>query len=89
MYRNGDIIVKNINYNPKSNKYDYSYYDPTNPRTYLIIEKNPETGTYSYKKNGVALPGTWIDISTEVEFGYDNHILTAAKDTEGWKIIEL
>jgi hypothetical protein len=28
-------------------------------------------------------------VSTEVYFGYDNHILTAAKDQWAWRIIEL
>jgi hypothetical protein len=90
IYRNTDIIVANTGYSPKwTIDYDYAFFDTTNPRTYLFIERNGESGGYTYRKNGKLLPWVWKDVSTEVTFGYDSHILTAAEDESGWSIIEL
>ena len=89
IYRNIDILIKNTGYTASSIEYDYVFFDVTNPRTYLFIEKDSATGFYRYRKNGNILPWVWKDVSTEVEFGYDNHILTAAEDETGWKILEL
>ena len=89
VYRNTDILVNTTWYDTKDVTYDYFFVDKTNPRAFLFIEKNPINGTYSYRKNGVLLPWTWKDVSTKVEFGYDNHILTAAEDSSGWRILEI
>lgn len=89
IYRNTDTVIKNTNYTQEDISYDYVYYDATNPRTYLFIIYDKNSHTYTYLKNGNILPWVWDDISTDVSFGYDNHILTAAKDATGWHIIEL
>lgn len=89
IYRNTDELVKNTGYTTQKIEYDYVFFDTTNPRTYLFIERDPTTWLYSYRKNGVLLPWRWKDVSTEVQFGYDNHILTAGQDESGWKILEL
>ncbi len=89
IYRNTDSIVKNTGYTADTIEYDYVFFDPTNPRTYIFIEKDMITGLYRYRKNGSILPWVWKDISTEVSFGYDNHIITAAHDGTSWKIVEL
>jgi hypothetical protein len=60
--------VKNTGYNPKDNSYDYAYFDPTRPQTYLFIEKDEVTDGYKYRKNGKLLPTVWEDVSTEVHF---------------------
>lgn len=89
IYRNTDEIIKNTGYTAEKIDYDYAFFDTTNPRSYLFIERDKNTGLYQYRKNGNILPGTWKDVSTEVQFGYDSHILTAAQDESGWKILEL
>ena len=89
IYRNSDIIVRDTGYTAKNIDYDYVYFDTTNPRTYLFIERDPTTRLYSYRKNGTLLPWTWKDISTDVYFGYDSHILTAAQDEVSWRMLEL
>ena len=89
IYRNTDTLARDTGYNPTSVIYDYAFFDLTNPRTYLLISYDEKTKKYSYRKNGKALPWTWDDISTEVIFGYDNHVLTSAKTDGTWKIIEL
>ena len=89
IYRNGDILVRDTGYNAKNIDYDYVYFDVTNPRTYLFIERDPSTGLYSYRKNGILLPWKWKDVSTDVSFWYDSHILTAAQDEVSWKMLEL
>jgi hypothetical protein len=60
--------VNNTGYNAKNIDYDYAFFDPTNPRTFLFIEKDEKTGLYSYRKNGALLPGTWKDVSTNISF---------------------
>lgn len=89
IYRNIDRIISLPDYNPKNIDRDYSFFDITNPRTSLIIEYMPEKNAYRYRKNGKILPWEWTDVSTKVFFGYDNHIITTAKDRYGWKILEL
>ena len=89
IYRNTDEIIKNTGYTAENIEYDYAFFDTTNPRSYLFIERDTSTGFYRYRKNGILLPGIWKDISIEVQFGYDSHILTAAQDESGWKILEL
>ena len=89
IYRNADEIIKNTGYMANTIAYDYVFFDTTNPRSYLFIQRDPSTWLYTYRKNGILLPWTWKDISTEVSFGYDSHILTAAQDASGWKILEL
>ena len=89
IYRNADLIVRETGYTSTNNSRDFAFYDPTNPRTFLFVVRDQKSGTYSYIKNGKPLPNTWLDVSTEVSYGYDNHIITSAKDTDGWKVIEL
>ncbi len=89
IYRNTDEIIKNTGYTASRVGYDYVFFDTTNPRSYLFIERDPSTWFYTYRKNGILLSWTWKDVSTEVAFGYDSHILTAAQDSSGWKILEL
>lgn len=89
IYRNGDKIIQNTGYNSLDNTNDYAFFDTTNPRTFLFIQKNLKTWKYSYIKNGVLLPWDWIDVGTKVDFGFDNHIFTTAKDEKWWRIIEL
>jgi hypothetical protein len=89
IYRNTDTLARDTGYNPTSVIFDYAFFDLTNPRTYLLISYDEKTKKYSYRKNGKALPWTWDDVSTEVIFGYDNHVITSAKTDGTWKIIEL
>lgn len=89
IYRNTDTLTRDTWYTPLTVEYDYAFYDLTNPRTYLFITYDKNTKKYSYRKNGKEIPGLWDDVSTEVHFGYDNHIITSAKIDGTWKIIEL
>jgi hypothetical protein len=68
LYRNTSKLVRNIGYDPKTIDYDYAFYDTTNPRTYLIIERDPLSKKYRYRKNGELLPFLWDDVSTKVDF---------------------
>lgn len=89
IYRNGDIIIKNTWYTTQDNTNDYVFFDITNPRTFLFIKKDIKTGKYLYIKNGVVLPWIWNDVGTKVDFWFDNHIITTAKDEKWWRLIEL
>jgi hypothetical protein len=89
IYRNTDSLTRDTGYSPLSVEYDYAFYDLTNPRTYLFITYDINTKKYSYRKNGKEIPGLWDDVSTDVHFGYDNHIITSTKKDGTWKIIEL
>ncbi|GAB0174783.1 MAG: hypothetical protein HHAS10_06620 [Candidatus Altimarinota bacterium] len=88
IYRNTDALARDTGYHPTSVSYDYAFYDLTNPRTYIIISYDKNTKKYSYRKNGKQIPGFWDDVSLEVFFGYDNHVMTTAKSENSWKIIE-
>lgn len=88
IYRNTDTLTRDSGYHPVSVNYDYAFYDLTNPRTYVFITYDKNTKKYNYRKNGRQIPWFWDDVSLEVFFWYDNHILTTAKTGDSWKIIE-
>lgn len=83
LYRNTLRIIKNTGYTKTEGiSNDYVFFDTTRPETYLFLEKNLQTGTYQYRKNGKLIEKKWEDVSIHVSFGYDNHIITTAKDKE-------
>ncbi len=90
VYRNTLRVVKNTGYTKTGGiSNDYVFFDTTRPETYLFLEKDAQTGTYQYRKNGKLIEKRWKDVSLHISFGYDNHIITTAKDEEWWKVIEL
>ncbi len=89
IFRNSDKIIQNTGYNSQDNSNDYVFFDTTNPRTFLFIKKDIKTWKYIYIKNSITLPWSWYDISTKVDFWFDNHIITTAKDDKWWRVIEL
>lgn len=79
IYRNTDTVIKDTGYHGTNIINDFVFFDTTNPKQYLFIEKTSD-GNYLYRKNGKIMPGTWSDVSLDVWFGYDNKVITAAKD---------
>ncbi len=55
IYRNTGIVVADTHYSRTNIHDDYVFFDITNPRQYLFVEKN-EDGSYSLRKNGKLLP---------------------------------
>lgn len=88
IYRNTDTIVADTKYHGTDIQNDYVFFDITNPKQYLFIEKQTD-GKYLYRKNGKIIPGAWDDVGLDVWFGYDNKIITSAKDAAGWRVIEM
>ncbi len=87
IYRNTSLIVKETGYTKRDIRNDYAFYDLTNPRVFLFIEKNDD-GTYSLLKNGERLEWRWLDVWLDVTFGYDNKVIMTLKDSQGWRIAE-
>lgn len=87
IYRNTGIVVHSTGYTKTKIQEDYAFFDITNPRQFLFIEKN-EDSTYNLRKNGKLLPERWKDIGLDVTFGYDNKIMMTARDDIWWRIIE-
>lgn len=91
IYRNTYPIIQDTKYSLKTNgdnSGDYAFYDTTNPKTYVILEKNTE-GKYEIRKNGKVIPKVWEDVGIDVYFGYDNTVIMTAKDSSWWRIIEI
>jgi hypothetical protein len=88
IYRNIYVIIQDTKYTHDDISGDYSFYDITNPKTYIFIEKNND-GSYLVRKNGKIIPKKWNDIWTDVFFGYDNTIIFTAEDESGWHVIEI
>lgn len=62
IYRNTEKIVKDTGYASEDIRYDYAFFDTTNPRTFLFIKKEGADGTYQLIKNGTLLPKKWKDV---------------------------
>lgn len=62
IYRNIEKIVKDTGYTSANINYDYAFFDVTNPRTFLFIKKESESGKYMLIKNGILLPQRWDDV---------------------------
>lgn len=88
IFRNSDKIIQNTGYDSQDNSHDYVFFDTTNPRTFLFIKKDMKTWQYIYIKNGITMPWSWYDAGTKVDFWFDNHIITTAKDEKWWRVIE-
>lgn len=88
IYRNTNVIVRDTGYTTADNSGDYVYYDITNPRQYIIVERMPD-GKYQIRKNGKIIPMIIDDFWLDVEFGYDGKVIMSVKDDTGWHIIEL
>ncbi len=89
IYRNVEAIVKNTGYAQNDIQYDYLFLDTTTPRTFLFIKKDSNSGKYELIKNGILLPQKWLDIWTDVSFGFDNQIIMSIKDDAGWHLIQI
>jgi hypothetical protein len=61
IYRNIYVIIQDTKYTHDDISGDYSFYDITNPKTYIFIEKNND-GSYLVRKNGKIIPKKWNDI---------------------------
>lgn len=88
IYRNTNTVIRDTGYHGINITNDYAFFDTTNPKLYLFIEKTWD-GKYLYRKNGKVIPWLWEDVSLDVWFWYDNKIITAARDTLGWRIVEM
>lgn len=51
IYRNTDIVVNDTKYHSANVQDDYVFFDITNPKQYLFIEKTSD-GKYLFRKNG-------------------------------------
>jgi hypothetical protein len=87
IYRNTTAIIEDTGYTRRDIYNDYLFYDITNPRQYLFIEKNSD-GSYSFLKNGNRIPGKWKDVGLDTTFGYDNKVIMSVEDQDGWRVIE-
>jgi predicted membrane protein len=88
IYRNTYAIVQDTKYTHDDISGDYAFYDITNPKTYIFIEKNTD-GSYLVRKNWKIIPKTWKDVWTNVFFGYDNMVIFTAQDERGWRVVEI
>lgn len=88
IYRNTDTVIKDTKYHGVDVTSDYAFFDTTNPKQYLFVEKTSD-GNYLYRKNGKIMPGIWSDVSLDVWFGYDNKVITTARDASGWRVVEM
>lgn len=89
IYRNTTEFISGINYGGKTDiSHDYFFFDPTNPRYYLFVEKTPQG--YQLNKQGKRLPEIWEDINiSSVKFGYNEAIILSVKDGTGWKMTQI
>lgn len=88
LYRNTATVIRDTHYTRRDISWDYLFYDKTNPREYLFVEKIWEE-QYQFRKNGELIPGTWKDVGLNVGFWYDGKVILSARDNQGWRIIEL
>jgi hypothetical protein len=88
IYRNTGIVVQDTHYTKRNISDDYVFFDITNPRQYLFIEKQ-EDGWYMLRKNWKLVEWRWKDVWLDVAFGYDNKMIMSVEDATGWRIIEL
>lgn len=87
IFRNTTTIVNDTGYSNSDITWDYVFFDITNPKQYLFIQKNSD-GSYRLRKNGKVIPGSWKDIWLNATFGYDSKVLMTAKDDTWWRILE-
>lgn len=87
IYRNTTEFIKNPGYGNRPDiSFDYFFFDPTNFRHYIFIEKNPNG--YTINKAGKILPDVWQDIDVDsISFGYEK-IFVPVKQNDVWKILE-
>lgn len=88
IYRNTGIVVQDTHYTKRNIWDDYVFFDITNPRQYLFIEKQ-EDGWYMLRKNWKLVEWRWNDVWLDVAFGYDNKMIMSVEDALWWRIIEL
>lgn len=88
IYRNTAKIIENTWYTKKDVSNDYVFFDITNPKQYIFIERNND-GTYAIRKNGKIIPKIWKDVGLDIVFWYDNKVIMTARDESWWKLIEL
>lgn len=89
IYRDTSEFIKKPWYRPGPDiSHDYFYFDPTNPRYYLIIQKVGDT--FNFNKMGKIIETKFTDfIDSSISFGYDWKILLEAIDKEGLRIVEI
>lgn len=87
IYRNATELIRKSGYQNRADiSYDYFFFDPTNFRHYVFIEKT-ENG-YVINKRGKILETTWEDVDVNsIAFGYDTMFLVV-KNADGWRILE-
>lgn len=87
IYRNTREIIRNSGYKNRNDiSFDYFFFDRTNLRHYVFIEKLPNG--YVINKMWKIIDGVWEDIDVEnIHFGYEK-MFAPVKDASGWKILE-
>jgi hypothetical protein len=89
IYRNTDVLIRDSGYETKTSvTNDYFFFDTTNPKHSLYIEKEQDN-KYTLRKEWKIIPWTWDDVWLDVSFGYDGKIIMSAKKQDGWYIIEI
>ncbi len=88
IFRNTSILIWDTWYSRKDIKYDYFFYDATNPKQYIFIEKHGNE-QYMLRKNGKVIPIVWKDIGLDIGFWYNNTAILSARDILWWRVIEL
>jgi len=89
IYRNTDILIRDSGYSTKTSvTNDYFFFDTTNPKHSLYIEKEWDN-RYILRKEWKIIPWIWDDVGLDVSFGYDGKIIMSAKKQDGWHIIEI
>jgi hypothetical protein len=80
-------VIRDTGYASNDITGDYVFFDITNPKQYIFLEKGEDT-TYKIRKNGKLLPQVWKDVGLDVTFGYDNIAIMSVQDDTGWHVIE-
>lgn len=87
VYRNTDTIVRDTGYNRTNISDDYVFFDITNPKQYIFIEKL-WAEEYRIRKTGKIIPIIWKDVWLDVYFWYNNQVIMSVRDDTWWRIAE-
>jgi len=88
IYRNSSLVIRDTWYSAHDIRWDYLFFDTTNPKQYVIFQKIAWE-KYQIRKNNKVIPWVWEDVGLDVGFWYNNTVYLTAKDEKWWRVLEL